>query len=88
MGCPEKSRTYQQYLFADDVLLTAKSATGLQELLDIVSKWGEDRQMKWKRESREKVKFSNPRRQKIGQFILSGKNLGKNSRSDLPRSII
>ncbi len=34
-------------LFADDVLLTAKSATGLQELLDIASKWGEDRQMKW-----------------------------------------
>ncbi len=36
-----------EVLFADDVLLTAKSATGLQELLDIASKWGEDQQMKW-----------------------------------------
>ncbi len=35
-----------EVLFADDVLLTAKSASGLQELLEIASKWGEDRQMK------------------------------------------
>ncbi len=31
-------------LFADDVLLTAKSPEGLQTLLVIATKWGEDRQ--------------------------------------------
>ncbi len=34
-------------LFADDVLLTAKTSTGLQTLLDIASKWANDRQMAW-----------------------------------------
>ncbi len=54
MGCPEKVADVPEVLFADDVLLTAKSATGLQELLDIASKWGEDRQMKMERKRREK----------------------------------
>ncbi len=34
-------------LFADDVLLSAKSTSGLQSLLDIASKWGNDFQMRW-----------------------------------------
>ncbi len=39
-GVQENVADVPAVLFADDVLLTAKSATGLQELLDIASKWG------------------------------------------------
>ncbi len=34
-------------LFTDGALLTANFASGLQKLLDVASKWGDDRQMKW-----------------------------------------
>ncbi len=34
-------------LFADGMLLSAKSTSGLQCLLDIASKWGNDFQMRW-----------------------------------------
>ncbi len=34
-------------LFADGVLVTAKTSTGLQALLDIASKWTNDRRMIW-----------------------------------------
>ncbi len=37
-------------LFADDVLITAKSPTGPQALLGIASNWAIDRQMTWNTE--------------------------------------
>ncbi len=63
-------------LFADDVLLTAKSATGLQELLDIASKWGEDRQMKWNVNAG-KSEVLESEETKHRTFLLAGRNLGK-----------
>ncbi len=63
-------------LFAGDVLLTAKSATGLQELLDISSKWGEDRQMKWNVNAG-KSEILESEETKNRTFVLAGKTPGE-----------
>ncbi len=63
-------------LFVDDVLLAAKSPPGLQRLLDIATKWAEDRQMTWntkpgKSEVLEAVET------RSSTFTLAGQPLGK-----------
>ncbi len=50
----EKPPTYLAVLFADDVLLSAKSPEGLQNLLDIASAWAEDYQNGLEHKARKK----------------------------------
>ncbi len=44
-GVPNEVADVPAVLFADDVLLTAKTSSGLQALLDIATKWAMDNQM-------------------------------------------
>ncbi len=44
---PRETADLAAVLFADDVLLSAKSPEGLRSLLDIASAWAQDYQMAW-----------------------------------------
>ncbi len=60
---PRETADVPAVLFVDDVLLSAKSPEGLQNLLDIVSGWAQDYQMVWNTKPG-KVKFySQPTKQ-------------------------
>ncbi len=73
---PRDTTDVQAVLFADDVLLSAKSPEGLENLLDIASVWVQDYKMVWNtKPGKSRVLLSTDTSSQ--RFILAGKPLTK-----------
>ncbi len=83
---PRETADLAAVLFADDVLLSAKSPERLQSLLDIASAWAQDYQMAWNtKPGKHEVVLSTDTRSQT--FYSRRQASHKSQRYDLPRGV-
>ncbi len=73
-------------LFADDVLLSAKSPEGLQRLMDVSTNWAKERGMTWSTE-KDKSEILESEETRGNTFKLAHRELNQVNEGYIPRRV-